>query len=85
METIFDNNITDNEIDSIVGVHISRDRYESYVSQKKAFEDIYYLYIERGDSITAQRYLDKLPNDIHKFHQVLNVDFSAYKSFKELL
>lgn len=82
METIFDHNITEKEILSIVGVKIAKDSYERLVSQNKAYEDIYYLFVERGDKSKAQEYLDKLPNDIHKYFQVLNVDCGDYRSFK---
>ncbi len=82
METIFDHNATKEEIIGIVGSYMSKELYERVVSKKKAIEDIYYLYLERDDEATANRYLDMLPNDKHKFFQILNVDNGAYKGFK---
>ena len=82
METIFDHNVTEDEVINIVGVPTSPKQYKRIISQSKAYEDIYYLYTERGNEQKAQEYLDKLPNDKHKFFQILNMDNDDYNGFR---
>ena len=81
METIFDHNVTEDEVLNIVGIAISKERYIGIVSKEKAIEDIYYLYLERNNHKEANKYLDMLPDDKHKFFQILNVDNGEYKGF----
>lgn len=83
METILDHNITDEEWKDLFGVKMSRSEYLDGLDQRKAYEHLFYLYRSRGNKKMAKRYLDMTPNDKHKFYEVLNVDFGAYKYFNE--
>jgi hypothetical protein len=81
METIFDYKVTDDELKNLFGITMSRSEYIDGMEQSKAYEHLYYLFLERGNKKRAKKYLDKLPDDTHKFFQIMNVDWSSYKHF----
>ena len=67
METIFDHNVTPEEVENITGFNLSKERYlKHYKTQIDCYTSIYYLYKIRGDEKKAQEYLDKIPNSFHK-------------------
>ena len=76
METVFDHNITKEEMDAILGPLDWT--HEDYVDEPPEFnyELIYRLYSYREDYKTAQKYLDLIPNSIHKLFTICNHDFS---------
>jgi hypothetical protein len=43
-------------------------------SQRKHYERIYDLYSIRGNKEMAQKYLDKIPNDVDKIFSLMNHD-----------
>lgn len=83
METIFDHNVTDEELKNLFGMTMTKKEYVNGLDQRKAYDHIFFLYQNRGDKKMAKKYLNKTPNDKRKFFEVLNVDYSGYKHFKE--
>ena len=83
METIFDHNVTDEELKNLFGMTMTKKEYLDGLEQRKAYDHLFYLHQSRGDKKKAKKYLDKTPNDIHKFFEVLNVDYGGYMHFKE--
>ena len=74
METIFDHNITKEEISAILGpLDWTREDFEND-SQESNYGLIYRLYSYRGDDITAKKYLDLIPNNVHKIFGLCNHD-----------
>ena len=77
METVFDHNITDKEQKVLLGYVTTRDKYPvAPRSQRWHHETLYDLYTIRGNKQMAQKYLDLMPDDIHKFFSTTNHDFA---------
>lgn len=73
METIFDHNVTKQEIKDLFGFEADKE-FIMNVSQEKQYRDIYRLYCIRGDTRTANKYARKLPNTIDKVFGLCNRD-----------
>lgn len=76
METVFEHNVTNDELINLLGHVTSRDRLvKNLYKQNSHYHMIYDLYhYIRKDEVMAKKYLDKLPNDQHKFFTILNDD-----------
>lgn len=61
METIFDHNITDEELKSICADALSLNEYFHYMDEIIAYQDIAALFYIRGNMKKAKEYADKLP------------------------
>ncbi len=78
METVFDHNITKEEMEAILGSpNYTRERLESVIkSQISHYGMIYSLYTFRGDHKKAGKYADMIPDSIHKIFGICNHDFA---------
>ena len=78
METVFDHNITKEEMEAILGSpNYTRERLESVIkSQISHYSMIYSLYTFRGDHKKAGKYADMIPDSIHKIFGICNHDFA---------
>ena len=78
METIFDHNITKEELKAVVGFStVTKERLDSLgFTQRDHYGVIYRLYTYRGDHKTAKKYADKIPNDVHKVFETCYHDFA---------
>ena len=80
METIFDHNITPEEMRKVFGLTPEwwpRVKVLAMgFSQRDHYEMLYRLYRYRGDVDTAMKYADKIPDDIHKVFGLCYHDFA---------
>ena len=77
METIFDHNVTEQEMMLICGYVRPRDKFPVKPrDQRWHNQKLYRLYCIRGDKQMQQKFLDMIPNDIHKFFTLTNHDFA---------
>ena len=74
METVFDHNITKEEINDILGPLDWTPKALERLSQGSNYSIIYRLYSHRGDSKKAKEYLDLIPNTNHKIFSLCNHD-----------
>ena len=73
METVFDHNITEKEMLKIFGFNESKNEFlESKQTQRWHYVTIYNLYSIRGNIVMAKKYLDMIPNDVHKIFSTLH-------------
>ncbi len=76
METIFDLNVTPEEIRCVTGFDLTKEEYlEEKDTQINYYIDIYYLYRIREDEENAKKYLDKIPDSFHKSFSISMFDF----------
>ena len=60
METIFDHNITQQEMEFVVGTpNMKKDFYQSYRNKRGIYEDLYLLYLFRKNKKKAYEYYEK--------------------------
>lgn len=79
METIFDHNITPEEMRKVFGLTPelwTPEKILSLGSQRGHYEMLYRLYRYRGDVDTAMKYADKIPDDVHKVFGLCYHDFA---------
>ena len=74
METVFDHNITKDEIINLIGPLDWTPKALERLSQESNYGLIYRLYSYRGDADTAKKYLDLIPNTVHKIFSLCNHD-----------
>lgn len=76
IETIFDHNVTEEEIIELFG--ISGFTKEDFLedSQEDNYAHIYCLYLIRKDEITAMKYFHLIPDSINKYFSLGNHDFA---------
>lgn len=81
METVFDHNITKEEMVAVMGLPTwTREELLSMGgTQEEHYGIIYRLYTYRGDHVTAQKYADMIPNDIHKVFGTCYHDFATFR------
>ena len=82
METVFDHNITKEEMRNVLGISPELWEPEEFLrslgaSQRDHYGIIYRLYTYRGDHETAKKYADLIPNDVHKVFGTCNHDFAV--------
>ena len=75
METIFDHNVTKEELKDITGSDRWTRNDLSDWSQINHYGLLYTLYRHRGDKETAKRYADKIPNTMGKVFGLCYHDF----------
>ena len=77
METIFDHNVTKEEVKALTGFDLTKEEYLSVDDDQVGYYiDIYYLYkIIREDEEKAQEYFDKIPDSFHKYFSIGMFDF----------
>ncbi|MBR6284762.1 MAG: hypothetical protein IKR25_10790 [Muribaculaceae bacterium] len=78
METIFEHNITKDELLNVTGSsRWTREKIlELSDSQIDHYTMIYRLYRYRGDYAKAKEYADKIPDTVHKLFETCNHDFA---------
>ena len=78
METIFDHNVTKEELKAVCGsADITKELLCSVLhSQRSHYNVIYRLYTYRGDKEKAKEYADKIPNDVRKVFGTCYHDFA---------
>ena len=80
METVFDkkHHMTTEEKIAVLGFpSVTKERLESLgFTQRDHYGVIYRLYTYRGDHVTAKKYADMIPNDIHKVFGTCYHDFA---------
>ena len=74
METVFDHNITREEINAILGPLDWTPENLERLTQESNYELIYRLYSHRRNDKKAKIYLDLIPNTIHKIFSLCNHD-----------
>ena len=73
METIFDHNVTDEEVVELLGAPTSKEQFISWnLTQIEHYGCIYRLCLMRGDHVKAQEYFDIIPNTEWKFFTLGN-------------
>jgi hypothetical protein len=77
METIFDHNVTEKEMELLLGFVWTKEEYvnRSHATQRGNHVAIYNLYGLRGDMETVQKYADKIPNDSTKIFDTCYRDY----------
>lgn len=77
METIFDHDVTEEEVKALTGFDLTKEEYLSVDDDQIGYYiDIYYLYkIIRKDEEKAHEYFDKIPDSDHKFFSIGMFDF----------
>lgn len=78
METVFDHNITEKELEAIFGTkEVTLQRLETLgFDQRSHYNAIYSLYRYRGLRSIAKKYADLIPNDVAKVFGLCNHDFA---------
>lgn len=66
METIFDHNITKDEMLALYCFDYDKSDYLKESNQYQCYKDIYRLYCMRRDTKTAKKYLDLIPDSDYK-------------------
>ena len=79
METIFDHNVTEKEIEFITGYpKTTREAYLGYRKKEGYLIDLYYLYRYRKDLQTAKKYYDKIPDSFDKAFSIGKFDIPIF-------
>lgn len=76
IETIFDHNVTEEEIELLFGMTGYAEEHFINDSQEDNFVHIYCLYLIRKDEITAMKYFNLIPDSINKYFSLGNHDFA---------
>ena len=75
METIYEHNVTIDELQALFGpLDWPKDYCESY-SQEDNYIDIYRLYTIRKDITRAKQYLNKISDTNYKLFSLCHIDF----------
>ena len=79
METIFDHNVTREELDMLIGnPNMTIEKFLSLgLSRVQHYTAIYKLYLLRKDKEKANIYLDKIPDSLTKRYTICNHDFAT--------
>ena len=72
METIFEHNVTDEELRLLLGSVPQKEEYIKGKNQESHYRTLYRLYLMRGDKPKAKEYFDKLPDTINKYFSLGN-------------
>ncbi|HEX3033990.1 MAG TPA: hypothetical protein VHT73_02520, partial [Thermodesulfobacteriota bacterium] len=63
METVFDHNVTEDELKLLFRTPLTRAEYENKVNTDVAYGDLYRLYSLRGNTVIAYAYLYQIESD----------------------
>jgi hypothetical protein len=66
LETIFDHNPTEDELEQLTGRVIDKEYYEKRFNKDLLFFHIYSLYLIRGDKETADKYYLMISEEVRK-------------------
>ena len=79
METIFDHNVTKEELDLLIGnPNMTMQKFLSLgLSRVQHYTAIHKLYLLRKDNKNAKLYLDKIPDSLTKRYTICNHDFAT--------
>lgn len=72
METIFDHNVTKEELVQLLGYVPNKDEYIKGKSQESHYKTLCRLCLMRGDRQKAKKYFDELPDTIDKYFSLGN-------------
>ena len=75
-ETIFDHNVTEEEIIKLFGISGYTEEHFINDSQGENYAHIYCLYLIRKDEGTAMRYFNLIPDSINKWFSLGNHDIA---------
>lgn len=79
METIFDHNITEKEIEFITGFpNTTKEIYLSYRSDWGIYTDLYYLYRYRKNKEKADYYYNLIPDSTDKAFSIGKFDIPIF-------
>ena len=79
METIFDHDITEKEIEFITGSpDITKEIYLSYRSEWGIYTDLYYLYRYRKNKEKADYYYNLIPDSFDKAFSIGKFDIPIF-------
>jgi len=84
METIFDHNVTTEELNILFGHAVDKEQYLSLtadIGADSANGMLYSLYTIRNDNVTALKYLNKIKDKQYKFD--LQLDDIIEESFSQ--
>lgn len=76
IETIFDHNVTEDEIELLFGMTGYTEEYLQKKPQDRNYAHIYCLYLIRKDEMTAMKYFNLIPDSINKYFSLGNHDFA---------
>lgn len=76
IETIFDHNVTEEEIELLFGMTGYTEEHFINDSQEDNFAHIYRLYLIRKEESIAMKYFDLIPDSINKYFSLGNHDFA---------
>lgn len=76
IETIFDHNVTEEEIELLFGMSGYTEEYLQKKPQERNYAHIYCLYLIRKDEMTAMKYFNLIPDSINKYFSLGNHDFA---------
>lgn len=76
IETIFDHNVTEEEIEILFGMTGYPEEYLQKKPQDRNYAHIYCLYLIRKDEMTAMKYFNLIPDSINKYFSLGNHDFA---------
>lgn len=76
IETIFDHNVTEEEIELLFGMTGYTEEYLQKKTQDRNYAHIYCLYLIRKDEMTAMKYFNLIPDSINKYFSLGNHDFA---------
>ncbi|MBR3830724.1 MAG: hypothetical protein IKJ52_05685 [Muribaculaceae bacterium] len=76
IETIFDHNVTEEEIEILFGMTGYTEEYLQKKPQDRNYAHIYCLYLIRKDEMTAMKYFNLIPDSINKYFSLGNHDFA---------
>lgn len=77
IETIFDHNVTEEEIVKLFGIGGYTEDLFINDSQERNYAHIYCLYLIRKDEETAMKYFNLLPDSINKWFSLGNYDIAT--------
>lgn len=79
METIFDHNITEKEMEFITGYSdTTKEEYLSYRKKDGYIIDLYYLYRYRKDATKAVSYYNMIPDSFDKAFSIGKYDIPMF-------
>lgn len=76
IETIFDHNVTEEEIEILFGMTGYTEEYLQKKPQDRNYAHIYRLYLIRKEESIAMKYFDLIPDSINKYFSLGNHDFA---------
>ena len=76
IETIFDHNVTKEELITLLGSDDFTSEFCEKYSQEDNYIHIFYLYLMRKDETNCQKYLNLIPDSDYKTFTLCNHDYA---------